>query len=269
MANTVNAKQVHEKQGLTQAAHRNTSVSKTCVMAVVFMVWTVCILPIGLMGALLTWPLTLFGERAVWIQDWARRYVSFYGRGMLFLLRPWMPVRIVNATAALRQGPCVLVANHQSFLDLYLLGSQAQSNLCLVSKSWPYKLLFFFAPVMHLAGYVDAQALPAEEVARVCKARLEQGATVVFFPEGTRTLDGSLCKFHTGAFMLAQQAQVPVVPMLIKNSWHVFPKGAKLFAPQPVHLELLEPVSPHDFQKEDLPHRAMMRHVRKLFVAHM
>ncbi len=242
---------------------------KTCIMAALFVFWTVCILPVGLVFVLLMSPLSLMGFRPVWMQTAARRYVSLYGRGMLFLLRPWMPVYVKNAQALMRTGPCVLVVNHQSFLDLYLLGSQAQGNLCLVSKSWPYKKLFFFAPVMRFAGYVDAESLPAEEVARLCVQRLAEGASVVFFPEGTRSKDGSLQKFHTGAFLLAQQAGVPVVPMIIYNAWRVFPKGAKLFAPQAINMELLEPVFPQHFYKETLPHRAMMRHVRALFATHM
>ncbi len=246
-----------------------TSVWKTGAIIVLFVLWTVCILPFGLGAALLAWPLSAMKHRPVWVEEAARSYVSLYGRGMLFLLRPWLPTHMHNGHKAWEQGPCILVVNHQSFLDLYLLGCQKQSNLCLVSKSWPYRILFFFAPIMRLAGYVDAEALPPQEVAKHCLLRLQQGATVVFFPEGTRTKDGSLQKFHVGAFVLAQQAQVPVVPMLIKNAWHVFPKGAKLFAPQAIHMELLDPVFPQYFQKEDLPHRAMLRHVRKLFVTHL
>ncbi len=242
---------------------------KTCVITALFVLWTLCILPVGLLVALLAFPLTLTHCRPVWLEEGARRFITFYGRGMLFLLRPWIPTHMYNGHMAAQQGACILVANHQSFLDLYLLGCQQQSNLCLVSKSWPYKKLFFFAPVMRLAGYIDAEALPAQEVGALCLQRLQQGATVVFFPEGTRSQDGKIQKFHVGAFVLAQQAALPVIPMLIKNAWQVFPKGATYFTPQKVCMELLPPVFPQDFQGEDLAHRAMLRHVRGLYTARL
>ncbi len=248
------------------ANHAQVSLGKTCIMGAIFVFWTLCILPVGLSAALLALPLSWLQKRPVCVETFARRFITFYGRGMLFFLRPWLAVRIQQADMAYKQGPCVLVVNHQSFLDLYLLGSQKQSNLCLVSKSWPYKKLFFFAPIMRLAGYIDAEALAPEEVARLCLLRLQQGATVVFFPEGTRTKDGKLQKFHMGAFMLACEAGLPVVPMLIKNAWHVFPRGAKLFAPQAIDMELLDPVHPKYFYGHDLPHRALSRAVRQLFI---
>ncbi len=251
------------------ADHNQGSLGKTCIMAALFVFWTLCILPIGLGAAGLAFLFSLRAKRPVWLEEGARRFITFYGRGMLFLLRPWMPVYIRHGAMAQEQGPCVLVVNHQSFLDLYLLGAQAQSNLCLVSKSWPYKKLFFFAPIMRLAGYIDAEALPAQEVARLCLLRLQQGATVVFFPEGTRSKDGKLQKFHVGAFALACEAKVPVVPMLIKNAWQVFPRGAKFFKPRLIEMQLLAPVDWQKFAHEDLPHRALSRYVRQLFMQHL
>ncbi len=251
------------------AARRQESLGKTCIMAALFVLWSLCIVPLGLAGAVLAWPFSWCKVRPACIEEAARRFITFYGRGMLFLLRPWLPLRVENAAIAQQHGPCVLVLNHQSFLDLYLLGSQRESNVCIVSKSWPYKTLFFFAPIMRLAGYVDAEALEPEEVERICLLRLQQGASMVFFPEGTRTKDGSLQKFHVGAFRLACQAGVPVVPMLIQHAWHVFPRGAKLFAPRMLNIQLLQPVLPQKFYGEDLPHRALMRHVRQLFIQNL
>lgn len=199
----------------------------------------------------------------------ARRLITGYGRVTLWLLRPWMPVRVDNAHAALEAAPCIIVANHQSFLDLYLLGAQAATDLCLVSKSWPYRLLFFFAPMMRLAGYVDVERLSAPEAGELCLRRLREGATLVFFPEGSRTRDGRLGRFHAGAFVLAAQAGVPVAPLLIYNSREVFPAGGRLFCPASVRMRLLDAVHAVEFDGETLPHRAMMRRVRDDFVRHL
>ena len=249
-------------------------VCANAAIAAAFLVWTVLVLPWGLVPALI---LSLLAELRAGsssdsgpgprsrFQKYARVFVAFYGRGVLFLLRPCIPVTVSNAQAAVQAGPCIITPNHQSFLDLYLLGAQAQADLCLVSKHWPYRLLFFFAPVMRLAGYVDVEILRPEELENQCLERLRQGSTLVVFPEGRRTRDGALGRFHVGAFVLACKAGVPVVPMVIHNSRAVFPVGAKAFTPAAVRIDMLDPVYPQDFAAADMPHRAMQRRVRELF----
>lgn len=235
---------------------------------IAFLLWTLAVLPWGLLAALAALPL-LWGGTPPALQRLARRCITAYGRGTLFWLRPWLPVRIESPHIAAASAPCVIVANHQSFMDLYLLGAQSEANLCLVSKAWPYRLLFFFAPIMRLAGYVNVETLTPEAVEAVCLERLAQGATLVIFPEGQRTRDGALGRFRAGAFALACKAQVPVVPMIMENSFAVFPAGARRFTPAPLRLRLLAPVLPQDFADAPLPHRAMLRHVRELYLQNL
>ncbi|RRD71200.1 MULTISPECIES: lysophospholipid acyltransferase family protein [unclassified Desulfovibrio] len=222
----------------------------------VFLCWTLAVLPCMLCLAVLRpfcpRKLAPFSRRAIW----------FYGRGMLFWLRPWLPVHLRQGDLAVRFPASVMICNHQSFLDIYLLGAQAQANLCLVTKSWPFRRLFFFAPVMRCAGYIDVESLPVEQAEALCLQRLEEGATLVFFPEGRRTRTGALGKFRSGAFRVAVRAGCPVLPLLIRNSFQVAPPGGRGIFPAPVHMEFLSPVQPGDFSGENLPHRAMMRFAR-------
>jgi 1-acyl-sn-glycerol-3-phosphate acyltransferase len=199
----------------------------------------------------------------------SRRIIWLYGRTTFFFLRPWLPVHIRNPGLPVRYPCAIIVPNHQSFLDIYLLGVLSQSNLCQITKSWPYRLLFFFAPTMRSAGYIDAESLPAEEVEKLCLQRLQEGATLVIFPEGRRTRNGSLGRFHSGAFRVAVRAQVPVLPLLIKNTFRIFPPGSKTFTPAPIEMAFLDPVFPQDFVAELLPHRAMMRYVRTQFLQNL
>lgn len=235
---------------------------------IAFILWTLGVLPWGLFAALAALPLLRRGAPPA-LQRLARLCITAYGRGVLFWLRPWLPVHIESPQLAAANAPCIIVANHQSFLDLYLLGAQSEANLCLVSKAWPYRLLFFFAPIMRLAGYVNVEKLPPEAVETVCLERLAQGATLVVFPEGRRTRDGALGRFRAGAFALACKANVPVIPMIMENSFVVFPAGARRFRPMPLRLRLLAPVLPQDFADARLPHRAMLRHVRELFLQNL
>jgi 1-acyl-sn-glycerol-3-phosphate acyltransferase len=68
---------------------------------------------------------------------------------------------------------------------------------------------------------------------------------------------------------VAVQAQVPVLPLLIKNTFPIFPPGSKTFTPAPIDMAFLDPVFPQTFAGELLPHRAMMRSVRAQFLQHL
>ncbi|MBQ9452889.1 MAG: 1-acyl-sn-glycerol-3-phosphate acyltransferase [Desulfovibrio sp.] len=235
----------------------------SAVIYAIFILWTLFLYPC-VIGMAIVHKLSLHGVQAV-----CRRNIWRYGRSMLFWLHPWLPVSLRNDDLAVQHPASILVCNHQSFLDIYLLGAQQQSNLCLVTKHWPFHLLFFFAPAMRSAGYIDAENLPAEEVEAVCLQRLREGATLVIFPEGHRTRTGALGRFHVGAFHLAMQSGRPVLPLLVHNSFNVFPPHGKLFHPMRIRMEFLQAVYPRDFAATPLPHRAMMRYVRQLYATQL
>jgi 1-acyl-sn-glycerol-3-phosphate acyltransferase len=246
-----------------QSGRNNRHIVSSLAIAAVFLCCTLLVLPCILLIAALHRLLPAAMRRA------SRTCIWLYGHGTLFFLRPWLPVRIGNPGLAVQYPRSIILPNHQSFLDLYLISMQYQANVCFVTKSWPYRLLFFFAPVMRCAGYIDAERLPPEEAEALCLQRLQEGATLVIFPEGRRTRNGELGRFHSGAFRVAVQAQVPVLPLVIKNTFRIFPPGGTRFSPAPIDMEFLDPVFPHSFAGELLPHRAMMRRVRAQFLQHL
>lgn len=235
------------------------SIPVDCYVCFVFLVWTLAAFPLLAVYALAR---MLAGDspgRAF------RRTIWRYARTMLRLLSPVAPVSLENADVLLRYAPCILVANHQSFLDLYLFAAQKQSDLVMLAKRWPFRLLFFFAPVMRSAGYINVEDTPAEAVERQVLQLLESGSVVIAFPEGSRSRDGHIGRFHSGAFYLATRASVPVIPLKITGVERVFPVGARHFTPGCIRLRFMQPVFPSDFVHAPVPHRAMMRHVRELY----
>jgi 1-acyl-sn-glycerol-3-phosphate acyltransferase len=246
-----------------QSRQDNKHIVSSLAIAAIFICCTIIMLPCTLLLVILhrLWPTA--------IRTVSRKCIWFYGYVTLFFLQPWLPVHIRNPRLAERHPRSIIASNHQSFLDLYLIGAQSQSNVCLVTKSWPFRLLFFFAPAMRCAGYIDAESLPPEEIEGLCLQRLQEGATLVIFPEGRRTRNGALGRFHSGAFRIAVRAQAPVLPLVIKNTFRIFPPGSTSFTPAPIEMEFLDPVLPQDFAQELLPHRAMMRHVRTQFLQHL
>ena len=185
--------------------------------------------------------------------------IWMYARTLMRLLSPFVPVHIEQVDMVKRNAPCVLIANHLSFLDLYLFGLQDEPDLCMLTKTWPFRLLFFFSPAMYAAGYINVEPLSPEETERRAIERLAAGATVIVFPEGHRSRDGTTGRFHAGAFRLAIRAGVAVVPLVIAGSDKVCAVGKRYLQPGPISMRFLPPLRPERFAHEDLPHRAMLR----------
>ncbi|MDO5536949.1 MAG: lysophospholipid acyltransferase family protein [Desulfovibrionaceae bacterium] len=198
----------------------------------------------------------------------ARKASWLYGRSALRMVSPIVRVRCANPDEGLKRQPCLFVCNHQSVLDLYLLSVQSVPQICPVTKSWPFRRLVLFTACMRAAGYVEAEGRSVEEIRQACLDRVAEGASLMFYPEGSRSRTGELGRFHTGAFRLALDLNLPLVPMVVKNSGRLLPPDSLLLTPGTLELELLPAVMPEEyerFRRELVPHRALMRHVRSLY----
>ena len=212
-------------------------------------------------------PLWLVGNRLKgksWIRS-AREGIWLYGWVYLMGIRPFVKTAITGADLALKRAPAIMVINHQSWLDIYLLGTQNARNLCFLVRSWPFRRLFFFQPLMRLAGYIETEGVAADEILKKCRAELQAGAMIVCFPEGTRSRDGSLGRFHSGVFKLATELDISVIPLVIRHSGQIMPKGSLVFQPGTIHLEMGPVVEPEKFKDETITHGAMRRFVRHHF----
>ena len=117
--------------------------------------------------------------------------------------------------------PAVIIANHQSFIDILLLLSTTP-KVVMVTNSWVWNSPFFgwivkYADFHHSADGYEALAERVQE-------RVNEGYSVIVFPEGTRSADCSIQRFHKGAFYLAQLLKLDIVPMLIYGAGQVSAK---------------------------------------------
>jgi 1-acyl-sn-glycerol-3-phosphate acyltransferase len=138
-----------------------------------------------------------------------------------------------------------IVSNHQSLADIPLI------TLLRIDTKWLAKAELFRVPVlgwlMRSAGDIPVERGDRRNSARAlleCARVLRQGCSVVFFPEGTRSRDGTLLPFNEGPFQLAIRERVPVLPLVIAGSGDALPRNSWMFGPtQDIHLRVLEPVS--------------------------
>nr|WP_320116007.1 lysophospholipid acyltransferase family protein [uncultured Desulfuromonas sp.] len=222
-------------------------------------VWTlvgVCLSPLQTCYLLWRhqWPL----DRAV------RHLIWLYGRGWLVLISPFVSFSRDGLTAQQLPERCVFVINHLSFFDTYFMAALPHSDVTFAVRSWPFKM-FWYRVFMRLANYLEVEDLSWEETTARGTDVLQQGGSVLFFPEGHRSRDGKIQRFYSGAFQLAVAAQCPVVPLCITGTDELLPPGRKSLHPCRVQLRILPPVSVDEYQY-DGGHLALKKQVKAAMV---
>lgn len=134
----------------------------------------------------------------------------------------------------------IYVATHESWLDYPLMGSFIEDLFHLTNKKKAF--VWFLLPVARLLGVTDAIGQNALYPLLHC---LRDKSNVLIFPEGSRSVDGSLGEFKPGAFALSISANVAVVPVIIEGTRNIVPKGTYLWTPASegmIHVSMLEPM---------------------------
>ena len=162
-------------------------------------------------------------------------------------------------TAPRPKGSCIVAANHASVVDLYTVSAFGFDNVLYITKGWVFKLPFF-RYVMNGAGYIDAQKTSPEQMLALCRKAVENGCDIVLFPQGSRK--NPQARFKSGAFFLAKQLDLPVVPIAIKGTQQMLPAGSFTIKAADVVLKSFAPVYPKDFMGE-LGHLRMAQTVKK------
>ncbi|KAF8505858.1 hypothetical protein F5888DRAFT_1603710 [Russula emetica] len=172
-------------------------------------------------------PLTLMGRRYDVNYIVARTFYATFGK--LSGLRV-----VVEGEEHLKTRPCVLVGNHQSMLDLLYLGSMFPRGTRMMSKQ-SLKYVPLLGQFMQAAGAVFIDRGNNAVAVRSLQAAGEEikrcHTSIWVFPEGTRTSRPyhDLRPFKKGAFHLAIQAGLPVVPVVVENYWNLYHQGHSEF----------------------------------------
>ena len=150
---------------------------------------------------------------------WARR--SAWGLGIRS--------ELIGAETLANAPQCVLVANHLSLLDVLILGGYLNRDYRWVAKEGVFKVPIM-GQHMRLAGHIPVYRTEPQKN-RSLPVRIHeactQGASLFFFPEGTRSPDGSLQAFRVGAFRTAVDEGLPVLPIVLRGTDTLLKKGAK------------------------------------------
>jgi len=171
------------------------------------------------------------------------RFLRFVGVAISRTFPPWR-LRVEGSWPKGRE-PFVVVANHQSILDILLLSRVPRE------MKWVAKEELFEIPwvgwMLRMSGDIPIRRGDAEsggEALARAKAYLARGMSVMVFPEGTRSKTGKLLPFKSGAFRLALETGVPVLPIAVHGTARGMPKGGPWVNPCRATARLLEPVEP-------------------------
>lgn len=211
---------------------------------------------IGILYMLLFFPLTFLiwllvlpfdREREIthWILNWQSR--------ILVWLLPIWKIRIEGREKGLKDTPFVIISNHQSILDILLINC-----LCYRLK-WISKIENIKLPVLgwylRMAGYIIIDRGNPESKEKMMEKSfrcLKGGTSIMMFPEGTRSADCEIGIFKRGAFQLAINTHIPILPIVLDGSGGVLPKHGLIFTTgHKIRIKVFDPVMPESFYTDD------------------
>ncbi len=151
----------------------------------------------------------------------------------------------VHGLERLPSGPCVVVANHSSYIDGLVMQAALPPRFAFVIKKEMVRVPLASLLLRRLGSeFVERfnrhrSAADARRITRTANA----GQSLAFFPEGTFNVERGLGKFHGGAFVIAARAGFPVVPVAILGARRALPPGSLLPSPGRIVVQILAPLA--------------------------
>ena len=170
-------------------------------------------------------------------------YSCFWGSSFIWTNPMWR-VKITRRDRIKKGNNYILVSNHQSMFDICLLYRLFKPF------KWVSKSENFLLPVigwnLRMNEYIKIERESRKSIMKMmrdCEKAISEGNSIMMFPEGTRTLDGELRQFKTGAFMLALKTKTPIIPIVIDGSIKVLPKKGFILSPnRNIKLNILDEI---------------------------
>lgn len=150
-----------------------------------------------------------------------RYLISKFMKSVLYT-NPFVRKKVINIHNEDFKKPAVIIANHSSFLDILAVGMLSPKIIYLVSD-WVYNSPVFGATVKKAGFYPVSEGL--EGGLEHLRKKIDEGYSLMVFPEGTRSESNQIKRFHKGAFYLAEHFNLDIVPIVIHGTSEVLPKG--------------------------------------------
>ncbi len=214
-------------------------------MKILYRIYQICIaLPIFLVITILTALITIVGSLIGGAHTWGYYPGKIWSQLTCYLLL--LPVKVTGRKKLLKKTSYVFVPNHQGAFDIFLIYGFLGRNF-----KWLMKQSLRKIPIVgkacESAGHIFVdRSNPSKTIAtfRKAEASLRDGVSLVVFPEGSRSLTGKLGHFKKGAFQVADELQLCVVPVTISGSFEIMPRTSKWVHRHAMTLTIHNPIPP-------------------------
>ncbi len=151
-----------------------------------------------------------------------------------------------NTTPEEKNKPCVYVANHTSMLDVVTMIS-LKEKMVVIGQNWVVNNIFF-GYIARAMGVITVKEGIETYLSKLAQY-IQNGFSIAIFPEGTRSIDGELLRFHKGACYVAEQLQIPIQPVLLEGYIQALSKKPlHVGAAKQMKATLLPRIMPNDTQ---------------------
>ena len=183
--------------------------------------------------------------------------------GIALKLLPEVKFSVDNKFGETFEKPAVVIANHQSHLDLLCM-MVLHPKMVLLTTDWVWKNPIYGVPLRFLEYYPVSDGYD-KNVERL-KNLVKRGYSVMVFPEGTRSETGEILRFHKGAFQLAQALNVDILPVFIHGANHVMPKNDFVLREGQLYVEIGQRMSAQEVATTET--RILASQFRKFYIQH-
>ncbi len=214
-------------------------------MKYVYLVYQFCFaLPLLVILTILTALITIAGSLLGGAHFWGYYPGKIWSQLVCLLLL--IPVEVHGREKLHKRTSYIFVPNHQGAFDIFLVyGFLGRNFKWMMKKS--LRKIPFVGKACESAGHIFVDRSGPKKMLdtiRQAEASLKDGVSLVVFPEGARTFTGKMASFKKGAFQLADDLQLPVVPVTIDGSFQVLPRTSKLISRHRMILTIHDPIPP-------------------------
>lgn len=222
-------------------------------MKFIYNIYLVCIaVPIFLVSTILTALITIVGSLLGGAHTWGYYPGKLWSMLTCFILL--LPVKVTGREKLHHHTSYIFVANHQGAFDIFLLyGFLGRNFKWMMKKS--LRKIPFVGKACESAGHIFVDRSGPKKVLETidqAKASLVDGVSLVVFPEGSRSFTGHMALFKKGAFQLADELQLSIVPITIDGSFNVMPRTSKWIHWHRLNMTIHDPILPKGSGSEDI-----------------
>ena len=165
---------------------------------------------------------------------------------------PQVKTTFRNLSGEMFDKPGVIICNHQSHIDLMCI-MMLTPKLIILTNDWVWNSPFYGRMIKYADYYPVSNGV--ENALDKLKVAVDRGYSIVIFPEGTRSADCSIKRFHRGAFYLAEHFNLDIIPVMIHGVGHILPKEEFMLRKGQIHIQVMPRITPDDsrFRKDYSP----------------